>query len=343
MGNVPKEIVEAFGFGETAIITPFGGGNINNSYKVTDGDSVYMLQTVNTHVFKNPHAIDKNLRLVKAHLAKHYPEYYFPAPLPSKEGTTMVFDNTGIPWRILPFVLNSECFDEAHDTERAFLAAQGFAQFTKNLSGIPLDSFEEVIPHFHDLTFREAQLNEALQNTSAERKEKAKEVIEGFQSFSYVGDRYRELIASGAFKKRIQHFDTKINNILFRAGTCDVLCVIDLDTIMPGYLFSDLGELIMFGTCAFEDETDLSKVFVDEKKYNAIVEGYLSVLGDELTEKERELIPFTGMIMSYMLGTRFLADYLNGEVYFKTKYEGQNLDKARNRLKLLSELAKRVT
>jgi Ser/Thr protein kinase RdoA (MazF antagonist) len=253
----------------------------------------------------------------------------------------MVYDEQGTPWRLLPYVGNSECHNIAPTLMHAHNAAAGFARLTRFLSDIPLHDLEDAFPQFHDLTLREEQLREALNTTEDSRTESAHDVVRGFQEFSYIGDRYREVIRTGVLKKRIQHHDTKLNNILFRSGTAETLAVIDLDLIMPGYFFSDIGELIMWGTSVFEDENDLTKVTVNDTYYDAIINGYRDEMGDALSTDEHALISFSPLVMCYMLGIRFLADYLNGEVYFKTKYEGQNLDKARNRLKLLEELAQR--
>ncbi len=342
MTHISPLIKEAYNITDSSTIELLSGGNINGTYKVTHADgSMYVLQSINTHVFKYPDRIDRNLGKVTRHLHEHHPDYFFPGPLPAVNGDTMVYDETGLPWRLLPFVEDSECHNVAPSPEYAEAAAQGFARLTKYVSDIPVDDFEDVFPQFHDLTLREEQLKEALRTAHEERKETAKDTIEAFSQFSYIGEKYREVIQTGVLKKRIQHHDTKLNNILFEKGSPTVRAVIDLDLIMPGYLFSDIGELIMWGTSVFEDETDLSKVVVRDEYYDAIVRGYREEIGSALSDEERALIPFSALVMCYMLGIRFLADYLNGEVYFKTQYEGQNLDKAKNRLKLLQELAKR--
>ncbi len=339
--EIPTEILEAFGLTLTGYtVTALSGGNINGTFKL-EGESTYVLQSINTHVFKNPEYIDTNLRLVKEHLKAHHPEYLFPAPIAVSGGETMMYDSTGTPWRLLPFVPNSESFNTAPSREYAESAARGFARFTKYLHGIPLDVCSETIPQFHDLTLREEQFGEALRTGDSARRETAKAEIDAYQSFAHIGEQYRALVSKGVLAKRIQHHDTKFNNILFEKGTSNALCVVDLDTVMPGYFLSDIGDLIQFGTSAFEDQTDMEKIVVNDELYTAIVRGYQSELEGELSPEEIKLIPFGGEYMTYMLGLRFLTDYLNGEVYFKTTYEGQNLDKARNRLKLLQELTRK--
>lgn len=342
MSDIPQTIRTAYDIPNTSTITQLGGGNINGTYKVTHDDGkCFVLQSVNTDVFKYPDRIDQNLRSISVFLREQHPDYFFPGPLPSRDGKSMVHDDTGVPWRLLPFVENSECHNTAPTLTHARNAATGFARLTKLVSDIPLAQFADAFPQFHNLTLREAQLTEAIEQASDERKANANDTIDGFARFAYIGQKYREVISTGVLKKRIQHHDTKLNNILFRKGTSDVLAVIDLDLIMPGYFFSDIGELIMWGTSVFENETNLSNVVVNDAYYDAILEGYRVEMGDTLSDDEQTLIPFAPLVMCYMLGIRFLADYLNGEVYFKTQYAGQNLDKSRNRLKLLGELAQR--
>lgn len=336
--SIPPEIRRAFHITPTAQVAAISTGNINATYTITTGDASYILQTLNHAVFKNPAAIAVNLRVISTHLASESPDYVFPAPLPTDTGDTLICDQAGVFWRLLPYIDNTDNFNTPPSVEHAYNAALAFATFTNHLHALPAAALQDTIPHFHDLTRYEHAFHNGLKTAAADRLEQAATVIEELTEFAIIGNQYRTSIKKNICKKRIHHHDTKINNLLFHHGKPTVKALIDLDTIMPGYFFSDLGDLLMFGSGVFEDETDLDKVVIDTEYYKAILAGYQTGLVGTLSEAELELMPLAGRIMCYMLCLRFLTDYLAGEIYFKTQYEGQNLDKARNRLKLLQEL-----
>jgi len=339
---IPTEVQQAFLKDALATARPLGGGNINDTFLVTADSQTIVLQKINTHVFKDPSAIDQNISIVSKYLEAHSPDYIFPHPLPTRDGVTMVYDEAGVPWRALPYVADTVSYNVAPTPDYAYAAAFAFADFSRRLAGVEISTLRPTIPDFHNLTLRESEFMYVLQTADQKRCDAALEVIAGYQEYAWIGERYRQLLTTEIFRERIFHNDTKLNNVLFKKASATVVAIVDLDTIMPGYVYSDVGDLLMFGSSVFEDVTDLETVVIDIEKWQAILDGYTAGMAGELTQGEQATLPFSGLIMCYMLGLRFLTDYLQGEVYFKTQYEGQNLDKAKNRLKLLEEMSKLV-
>ena len=340
--TIPPEILKKFSLRPITSIDSISVGNINKTYKVSTDTDSYILQNINPIVFKDPTAIDHNLCRLAAAFVSQESSYQVPTPLPATDGETLLYDGRGRPWRLLPFVADADNFNTPPSAEYAYQAARTFADFSSQASTVPQEHFHYTIANFHDLARYEVQYEQAQEQVSPAHLEAARETMEGFADFSYIGQAYRHHLQRGAYTKRVHHHDTKINNLLFHRDQPTVKTIIDLDTVMPGYFFSDLGDLLMFGAGTFEDETDVSKVTVHPEYHQAILTGYQDGL-PTLSEEERSLLPFSALIMCYMLGLRFLADYLAGEVYFKAEYPGQNLDKAHNRLALLQALAQLQT
>lgn len=299
----------------------------------------YVLQRVNNNVFKKPEIIAENIRLAGDYLAKNHPDYLFPTVVKTVSGDEMVFDKEGFPWRLFPFIPNTYTVDEVETPEQAFSAAREFGMLTRNLEGVDVTTFHPTIDRFHDLSLRWNQFESALKSASVERQKKAQEQIEAAQHFSWLVNKYSELISSGTLVLRVTHNDTKINNILFDSVSGKALCAIDLDTLMPGYFIYDLGDMIRtFVSPVNEGEKDVSKVIFREEIYDALVSGYMESMGSILSEKEKESIPFGGMMMTYIMALRMLTDFLNGDVYYHTTYPGQNLVRATNQFALLQVL-----
>ncbi|MBL7859065.1 MAG: aminoglycoside phosphotransferase family protein [Cyclobacteriaceae bacterium] len=321
---------------------PITAGYINQTYKLS-GKQAYVLQRVNKNVFTRPELIAGNLRIASDYLSRHYSDYVFLSAVKTPAGQEMVYDEEGFPWRLFPFIENSITINKVDTEEEAYNAASGFAQLTANLSGCDATVFKPTIDRFHDLAWRYAQFETALIRATYERKQEAQEAIENCQHFSYLVTEYNELIASKKLQLRITHNDTKINNILFDAKTRKAICVIDLDTLMPGYFIYDVGDMVRtFVSPVDEEEKDLTKVQFREEIYTALVQGYLSQMGDKLNDTEKTLFPFAGMMMTYIMALRMLADFLNGNIYYQIKYPDHNLVRARNQLKLLSLLEKQT-
>ena len=328
-------------FGLTAnnyIIESIGTGHIHQTFFLK-GDKNFILQRVNKLVFTKPEVIAQNLRIASDYLKLHFPEYRFLSPIKTTDRQEMVYDAEGFPWRLFPYMDGTITLSEVQNEAQAYNGAKGFAELTKNLRSVDTSSFEPTIEKFHDLNWRYFQFQMALKKASGEAKKAAKEAIESANSFAFLVDQYNILINSNALQIRITHNDTKINNILFSSSTQESYCVIDLDTLMPGYFIYDLGDLVRTVVSPVsEEEKDFGKITFRRSIYNALIEGYLSEMDSVLSEKEKEAIPFAGMMMTYIMALRFLADYLNGNVYYHITYPDQNLVRAQNQLMLLSIL-----
>lgn len=315
-----------------------GSGYIHHTFKLS-GKTSYIMQRVNINVFRKPEVIASNIQHASQYLKKKYPEYLFTTAVKSLTGAEMVYDEEGFPWRLFPYFENTHTVDKVSSAEEAFSASAEFARLTKYLDGVDTNLFKPTIDRFHDLSWRWEQFESSLKNPKPERLRLAEEAIEQSKSFGYLVDEYETLIKSGSLKLRITHNDTKINNILFDSTTGKAVCAIDLDTLMPGYFIYDLGDMIRtFVSPVDEEEKDLSKVIVRKNIYDSLISGYLSQMEDVLSIEEKKAIPFSGMMMTYIMALRMLADYLNGDIYYQIKYEGQNLFRAKNQLKLMKEL-----
>jgi hypothetical protein len=319
-------------------IVRFGSGYIHKTYKL-EGRENYILQRVNKNVFTRPDVIASNIKNAATLLKSRYPDYKFLTPVPSLAGEQMVWDNEGFPWRIFPFFNNTYTVDRVESADQAFSGAAEFARLTCYLEDADLSQFDETIWRFHDLSLRYQQFEEAIRSGLPHRLKSAAETITHARRYAYLVDRYQDLISTKELKLRITHNDTKINNVLFDSKTGKAVTAIDLDTLMPGYFIYDVGDMIRtFVSPVDEGENDLSKIAVRKDIYEAIVKGYLSQMGEALSPREKEQIPFSGMMMTYIMAIRMLADYLAGDVYYQINYPEQNLDRAKNQLTLLDRL-----
>lgn len=318
-----------------------GSGHIHHTFKLT-GSPCYILQRVNKNVFRNPEIIAENLRQASRYLGATVPDFHFLTPVASISGREMEIDPEGYPWRLFPYIENTITIDSVENAQQAAEASAEFARLTRHLDNVDRNLFQATIPRFHDLTLRKEQFEEALRG-GGERLEKAKHEIQLAKSFYPLVDRYRSLSESGALRLRIVHNDTKINNVLFAKHTGKTVAVIDLDTLMPGYFIYDLGDMVRtFVSPVSEEEGDLSKIFFRKEVYDALIKGYLSEMGAVMTDKEKEAIPFSGKMMTYIMALRFLADYLRGDTYYHITYPEQNRVRAANQLRLLQVLEENI-
>lgn len=298
----------------------------------------FIIQRINTQVFRDPYAITENHRKAVNYLAECCPDYYFLAPVSTVKGEDLLEWNSEY-WRVLPFVAHTVSINEAANPKQAFEASRQFGRLARNLSGIDLSSMRPTIPNFHNLTLRYSQFQGAINNSDRERKEDAEELIEEFQRFTQIPITYEELKTDPDFRDRLMHHDTKINNVLLDDKTYEGVCVIDLDTLMPGKIISDLGDMVRtYVSPVSEEETDFSKIVIRESYYDALMKGYLSEVGKDLTSTEKEVLFYAGQFMIYMQGIRFLSDYLNGDIYYPIKYPRHNFNRAKNQLVLLKKL-----
>lgn len=334
-----ENVLSAFGVEPQITPRPFGSGHINNTYLVeAQNGGKYVLQKINTLVFTKPWAIANNIQRAAEYLGEHHPSYLFITPVLTLEDQALLEQDNEF-WRLSPFVANSMSIDEATTPNQAYEAARQFGLLARNLDGLDMNLFQPTIPGFHNLTGRYRQFREALDNAGESRKKYAEELIDSFLVRNEIVEVYEDLLQNPDFPNRLMHHDTKINNVLLDVDTQKGICVCDLDTLMPGKVISDIGDMIRTGVSPVSEEsTDFSLVTVRLDYYKALIEGYLSEMKHVLTPTEKENIIFSGPFLVYMQGLRFLTDYLNGDVYYPTHYPEHNLNRARNQMALLTDL-----
>lgn len=350
-----KNIVSKFDIkGEIISAEPFGNGHINTTKLVTVqkpcGCQVrYVLQRINKNVFKKPWELMENYVAVTEFVRAKVEEAGGDASrevinvIKALDGKDYVIDPDGEYWRLLVYVTDSLSYDKVERPEQFYDSAVAFGNFQYLLREFPADTLHETIVNFHNTPDRMRQLREAIEQDKAGRRAEVEAEIEFALSRDDFAATLERAHAEGRLPLRVTHNDTKLNNILFDINTGKPICVVDLDTIMPGYSVNDFGDSIRFGaTTALEDEADLSKVNFDIELYELYVKGFIEGAKGGLTEGELEMMPIGAMMMTFECGTRFLADYLNGDVYFRTHRPKQNLDRARNQFKLVSDMEKRL-
>lgn len=343
MNNI-SAILKAFDFDtNTCEIKPLGNGLINTTWVINDLNSNrnFVLQRVNDKVFKQPENIAANIRLISDFLSQNHPCYLFTSPVKALNGSDMIKSIEGEYFRVFRYVEKSVTHNKLQKPIQAYEAARQFGKFTKLLSGIDINQLKITIPDFHNLELRVEQFTDSLKNTEQFRKGKAKEAIKFLSDNQDIVDEYRRISTSKGFKLRVTHHDTKISNVLFDASDKG-LCVIDLDTVMPGYFISDVGDMMRtYLSPVSEEEKDFSKIEVRTDFFQTIVKGYLSEMKDELSAVEKKSIFYAGKFMIYMQALRFITDYLNNDSYYGARYEGHNLMRGQNQIVLLkSFLAK---
>ncbi len=338
---IPTQVFDIYGFSEKEIsVTAFGTGLINHTWLVEKEKKKYILQKINTHVFRNPDAIHDNLQLIGKYLEQNTPGYLFVGPVTTLTGTTLVKTPEGC-FRLFPFVEGSHAKSVLQNAEQAYEAAKQFGRFTALLSGFDPGLLKETIPHFHDITLRYGQFETALRQRDAERIQASQTLIHFLQQQKHIADRYEEIKQDPSFRIRVTHHDTKISNVLFDEND-QALCVIDLDTVMPGYFISDIGDMMRtYLPTVSEEETDLSKIDIREDMYAAIVRGYLSEMKNELTGNELQSFFYAAQFLVYMQALRFITDHLNRDIYYGAHYPGQNFNRAQNQAVLLQKLNSR--
>ena len=339
---MPKSILPAYGLEEKSpVVEAFGSGLINNTWKIIASGDEYILQRVNHAIFKEPENIANNIRLIGAYLRKNHPEYKFISPVITRSGEEMIYLKGEGYFRMFPFVAGSHSKDVVETPGQAYEAATQFGRFTRLLHGIDIKKLKLTIPCFHDLTLRYEQFLMALEKGNRDRIRESEALIRSLVAHEGIVTEYGNIIADREFKLRVTHHDTKISNVLFDQEG-NGICVIDLDTVMPGYFISDVGDMMRtYLSPVSEEETELDKIEVRDEFYKAIVEGYYNEMKDELTETEKKYFFYSGTFMVYMQALRFLTDYLNDDIYYGAKYPRHNFMRAKNQLILLEELLKK--
>lgn len=316
----------------------FGNGLINHTWLVETKQKKYILQRINDQVFTNPAAIDDNINAIAGFLKIHFQDYIFTAPVFSKDHKSLIQLNGKGYFRMFEFISGSKAYTVLENPELAFEASKQFGRFTKLLSDFNINELKITLPSFHDLKLRYLQFIQAAKNSNNNRVKQSGQIITALESYKYIVDIFDSIRQNPSFKKRVTHHDTKISNVLFNENNKGI-CVIDLDTVMPGYFISDVGDMMRtYLSPAGEEETDYSKIDVRENYFDAIVQGYLSEMKDELSAEEKKYFVYAGKFMIYMQALRFITDYLNNDIYYGASYELHNLNRATNQLTLLNIL-----
>lgn len=325
-------------------IEEYGNGHINNTY-LTETPS-YILQRINTNVFKNPDNVMENIENVTSFLREKIkaeggnPERETMKVIRTADGQRYYKHDDENYFRVYDFVKDTISIEENITPEILFNAGKGFGKFGRMLDDFPADKLHETIKDFHNTPKRVEALKEAIKNNLAGRVDEVKAEIEFALDNAAFADVVIKGIENGEIPLRVTHNDTKINNILFDAETKEAVCVIDLDTVMPGSMLYDFGDALrMGGSTGAEDEVNLDLVNFNVSAFESFAKGYCSEMKSKLTKKEIELIPFSVKLLTYECGIRFLTDYLNGDTYFKIHRAKHNLDRARNQFKLVADIA----
>ena len=332
------------------VVEPFGNGHINDTYiaKNSEGKAKYILQRINHHIFKDVDILQNNIHIVTSHIREKLTTCgeteidrkvltFFPA----NNGKFYHFDGENY-WRVCLYIPDSRTCEEVNP-EFSFEAGKAFGRFQKMLSDLPEGIIGEVIPNFHNMEFRLEQFNEAINSNIAGRLDEAQKLVDALLVRSDIYCIQERLYKAGKLKKRINHCDTKVNNILFdEAGK--VLCVIDLDTVMPGFVLSDIGDFIRTAcNTGAEDDENLDRIQVNMEIFKAYTRGYMETAKDFLSPLEIRMLPYGGRLLTYMQTVRFLTDYLNGDTYYKIHSPKHNWQRSLAQFKFLRELEAKIS
>jgi len=340
-----RDIAQQFQvYGEFLSAEPYGSGHINDTYSVVldqAGTRVrYIFQRINHLVFKNPEAVMENISRVTVHLgAKLTGESDRSRRaltlIGTHKGSSFHRDDSGNYWRAYLFIERARTYDAVESPAQACEAAKAFGRFQKMLADLPAPRLHDTIPDFHHTPKRFAALEQAIAADAANRAKLAKPEIE----FASRRRPITTVLLDAKLPERVTHNDTKFNNVMLDDATGEGICVVDLDTLMPGLALYDFGDTVRTATSlTLEDERDLSKVTMQFPMFEALARGYLSEAGSFLTQAEKGLLAFAGKLITFEIGIRFLADFLAGDVYVKVHREGHNLDRARTQWKLMESI-----
>lgn len=347
-------IEEAIGqFDAKGVLTekrPYGNGHINDTFLLVyelpeGGKKQYILQRMNHDIFKKPIELMENIVNVTEYLRNIIssqggePERETLNVVKTRGGENYYRDSNGNYWRMFLFIERTVCLEKVESAKDFYDSAVAFGNFQRMLADYPAGTLHETIPNFHHTPSRFQAFKKAVQEDKLGRASLVREEI----AFALERERdtsvLTDLLAAGQLPLRVTHNDTKLNNILFDEESRKALCIIDLDTVMPGLSHYDFGDSIRFGaSMGEEDERDLSKIELDLSLYETFTKGYLEGCGGSLTRREVETLPMGAKLMTYECGIRFLADYLEGDVYFKIHRDGHNLDRARTQFKLVADM-----
>lgn len=336
--------------GECISHEPYGNGHINDTFIVkfkeeNGSESDYILQRMNHEIFKNPVELVENISGVTAHLKKKIiangGDFMRETlnMIATKDNKFYCKDSIGCYWRMYYFISGATCFDLVEKPEHFYQSGFAFGNFQKLLADYPASELHETIVGFHNTKKRFERFMTVLKEDKLGRAKDVTKEIEFITARKADTEVCTEMLAKNELPTRVTHNDTKLNNVMIDNVTGEGLCVLDLDTVMPGLSMNDFGDSIRFGaSTAKEDEKDLDKVKMDINLFDVYTKGFLTACGDALTKTEIEMLPFGAKIMTFECGMRFLTDYLEGDVYFKIHREGHNLDRCRTQLKLVADM-----
>ncbi len=325
-------------------VEPLGKGHINDSYKVENGYAEYVLQRINHYVFKNVDQLQDNIFRVTKHIRQKLQEQGVKdverrvlTLVPTHDGALYYKDNEGNYWRITKYIKDSKSYEEIN-ADLAYRAGMAFGDFQKSLADLPGEPLYETIPNFHNMETRLETFRESGKANKAERLDKVVDLVKEIEDRAEEMCKPERLHREGKLLKRINHCDTKVNNVLFDEND-QVLCVVDLDTVMPGYVLSDFGDFIRTGAnTGAEDDKNLDNVSVNLDIFEAYAKGYLKHAVSFLTDVEIDNLAFGAKLLTYMQMVRFFTDYLDGDVYYKISYPEHNLVRTKAQFKLLQSL-----
>lgn len=335
--------------GELVSFERYGNGNINGTYILKFDNNAdieeYILQKINTDVFKNPFGLMENILGVTEHIKKYYSDKGIDSSrrtlhfLQCDDGKYCFIDENGNCWRMYRFIDKAYTCETIDSTEKFREAGRAFGEFQQILSTYDVSTLYDTIPDFHNTAKRFEAFKQAVNENSAGRLAEVKNEVDFVLAREKDTHVLIDLIAEGKLPLRVTHNDTKINNILFDEKTDEGICVIDLDTVMTGLSLYDFGDCIRSGANkTAEDDPNTDNVGIDLNLYEAFVSGFLSSAGKALTDTEKEYLPFSAKLLTFECGMRFLTDYLNGDTYFRIKYPKHNLDRCRNQFKLVEDM-----
>lgn len=329
-------------------IKPYGNGHINDTY-TTKGTTPYILQRMNTKIFKDTESLMQNIVAVTSHVREKIkseggnPDRETLTVIKTKEGKNYYVTPDGDAYRLYIFIENAVTYDVPENPEQLYEVGRAFGKFQQQLSDFNADVLSETIKDFHNTPQRVKNLEKAISENVMGRLDEVKEEVEFALEYSKYADLIQSGIKDGSIPLRVTHNDTKINNVMLDEKTGEAVCVIDLDTVMPGSLLYDFGDALRAGAAtAPEDEHDLSKMYFNMDCFEQFAKGFLSQTAETITEREVELLSLSGLILTYECGIRFLEDYLNGDTYFKTHYDKQNLYRARTQFKLVRDIESKL-
>ncbi len=335
--EILSQVLPHFGCSlSNSTVSPLGNGLINQTYLVRNIDVVFVLQCINKNVFKHPEQVIENAELINAHLlskkeAGHYSLESI-SQLPSHDKSPMVIINKDY-WRAIQYIPNCYTVESVTTTDQAQQVGTAFAQFTAALSDFPAASLAEIIPNFHDLNFRISQLREVIKHDPANRLNLCQDVVD----FCLAQQNFISEVAeiTSQLPIHVTHNDTKINNLLFSSDTKNPIAVIDLDTCMPGYLMHDFGDMVR--TCCSnlpEDGKNIEDMSVRMDIFAVLIKAYIASFGNKITSLEQDSLIIGAQLLPFMIGVRFLTDYLDGDNYFHVDHHTHNLERTKNQFQL---------